>query len=58
MKIDQSTQIYSDFTIAEISRELGMSTMTVCKIIRKFQERLAENVIMAGFEIDDFSRRE
>lgn len=43
-------------TQQEIAKKMGMSVATVNRILREFQERVAYNVIVAGFEVGDFER--
>jgi hypothetical protein len=42
-------------TYKEISKAMKISQRDAIAAVRKFSERLAYNVILAGFDVDDYS---
>jgi hypothetical protein len=57
MSGEQRIKTMDKKTILEISKIKKMSTRDVQEIITRFKENLALNVFLAGFEIDDFTRK-
>jgi len=44
----------SQMTIAQIRERTGYSVPSIMAAVRKFQEQLIENVVMAGFDGNEF----